>query len=109
MQPQPVITIPLAQAQLKSAGKKQKNDYDVLQPSSLEINASTGEIYMLDAKNLRLLTLNHEGQIQKSTSLDKKLLRQPEALTFGDNGEVYIASEGSNKVKGVVLKYPNDI
>jgi uncharacterized protein YjiK/uncharacterized membrane protein YkoI len=109
MQATPVITIPLAQAQLKIAGKKPKNNYDVLQPSSLEINAGTGEIYMLDAKNLRLLTINQQGRVQKAISLDKKLLRQPEALTFGGNGEVYIASEGSNKISSVVLKYPGSI
>ncbi|GAA4424603.1 hypothetical protein GCM10023188_04630 [Pontibacter saemangeumensis] len=102
----PVVTIPLAQEKIRKAGKKQKTDYDVLQPSSLEFNPLTGEMYMLDAENLRLLTLNQQGQVQKAVDFDKKLLRQPEGLTFGEQGELYIASEGSKGSAGVIVKYP---
>lgn len=106
MHPKPVVTIPLAQEKIKKPGKKLKNEYDVLQPSSLELNPVTGEIYLLDAENLRMLTINQQGHVQKTIDLDKKQLRQPEGLTFGDKGEMYIASEGSKGGSGVIVKYP---
>jgi len=104
----PVITIPLAQPKLTD-GKKHKNKYDVLQPSSLEIHPITGELYLMDAKNFYLLTIDKRGEIKKLVNLDKSQLRQPEGLTFGSNGEMYIASEGSKKGHGVVLRYPAGI
>ncbi|MFD2514800.1 SdiA-regulated domain-containing protein [Pontibacter locisalis] len=105
MVPVPVIKVPLAQERLGRAGKKTKNRYSLLQPSSLEINPATGDLYLLDAANHRLLVLNRQGQVQKSLSLDKGQLRQPEGMTFGDAGELYIASEGAKKGKAVVLKF----
>lgn len=77
----------------------------MLQPSSLEIHPVTGELYLMDAKNFYLLTIDKKGKISKLVNLDKSQLRQPEGLTFGSNGEMYIASEGSKKGKGVLLKY----
>ncbi|MBF9255119.1 SdiA-regulated domain-containing protein [Pontibacter sp. 172403-2] len=105
MHANPVIIIPLDQSKLADSGKKRKNKYDVLQPSSLEIHPLTGELYLLDAKNFYLLTIDKKGTIKKLVNLDKSLLRQPEGLTFGSNGEMYIASEGSKKGNGVLLKY----
>lgn len=108
MQNTPVIKVPLAQQQLQ--GVKTKNSkYDVLQPSSLEVHPHTGELYMLDAVNNRLYTLNEQGELLKTVELDKKLFRQAEGLTFGSNGEMYIASEGGKKGRGVIMKYPKGL
>jgi len=109
MQAAPVITIPLTQEHLKANGKKKKNKYDVLQPSSLEIHPITGEFYLLDAANNRLMILDEQGKIQKAQDLDKDQLRQAEGLTFGSKGEMYISSEGSKKGKGLIVKYEQGI
>lgn len=110
MHADPVITISLEQPQLTAAtGKKRKSKYDVLQPSSLEIHPVTGELYLMDAKNLYLMTIDEQGNIKKKVNLDKSQLRQPEGLTFGSNGEMYISSEGSKKGKGVLLRFPSGI
>ncbi|NEM97691.1 SdiA-regulated domain-containing protein [Pontibacter burrus] len=104
MQTSPVIKVPLAQEQLQNV-KSKNSKYDVLQPSSLEVHPQTGELYMLDAVNNRLYTLNEQGELLKMVELDKKLFRQAEGITFGSNGEMYIASEGSKKGRGVIIKY----
>ncbi len=106
MKTTPVISIPLNQDQIKPTGKKKKNRYAGLQPSSLEIHPETGELYLLDAVNNRLLIINEQGQIQKAVTLDKKLFKQAEGLTFGPNGELYIASEsGGKKGNGLLVKF----
>jgi uncharacterized protein YjiK len=107
MQEQPVIKIPLTQEKLQSSGKKQKNKYSVLQPSSLDFNDATGELFLIDAENFLLLTINIEGQVQRLIPLNKDQLRQPEGFAFNDKGELFISSEGSKKEQGVILKYTN--
>jgi uncharacterized protein YjiK len=109
MQPEPVFHIALAQDGLTSTKKKKKDKYDVLQPSSFEIHPVTGDLYLLDAANARLHIINESGKILKTTQLDKNLLRQPEGMTFGNKGELYIASEGGTKGKGVIVKYDQGI
>ncbi|MBC5773296.1 SdiA-regulated domain-containing protein [Pontibacter sp. KCTC 32443] len=109
MQQEPVFHISLAQDGLTSTKKKKKNKYDVLQPSSFEIHPVTGDLYLLDAVNSRLHIINEQGKILKTTQLDKKLLRQPEGMTFSDKGELYIASEGGTKGKGVIVKFAQGI
>lgn len=105
MQEKPVISIPLAQQQLTATEKKKKSKYDVLQPSSLEVHPKTGELYLLDAVNNKLLILDEQGKIGKATSLDKSIFKQAEGLSFGDDGALYIASEGGKKGNGVLVKY----
>lgn len=107
MQKQPVIRIPLTQEKLQSSGKKQKNKYSVLQPSSIDFNDATGDLYLMDAENYLLLTINTEGQVQKIIPLNKDQLRQPEGFAFSAKGELYISSEGSKKGEGVILKFTN--
>ncbi|WP_181163605.1 SdiA-regulated domain-containing protein [Pontibacter mangrovi] len=110
MRPEPVITIPLEQELLQATTDKKKKDlYDVLQPSSLEIHPLTGEHYLLDAVNGRIMLVSEDGKLSSVTTLDKKMLRQAEGLSFGSNGEVYIASEGSKKGRGVIHKYKSGL
>ncbi|MEJ8755397.1 SdiA-regulated domain-containing protein [Pontibacter sp. H259] len=111
MQPEPVFNISLAQADLSVTTKKKKksNKYDVLQPSSFEVHPLTGDLYLLDAVNSRLHIINEQGQVLKTTQLDKNLLKKPEGMTFGTNGELYIASEGGKKGAGVIVKYAQGI
>ncbi|GHA61939.1 SdiA-regulated domain-containing protein [Pontibacter akesuensis] len=109
MAQKPVITIPLAQKQFAAKGKKKKSKYDVFQPSSLEIHPKTGELYLLDAVNERLLVLSEAGAIQRAVDLDKGQLMQPEGLSFDSNGAMYIASEGGKKGTGVIVKYDKGI
>ncbi|WP_224999174.1 SdiA-regulated domain-containing protein [Cesiribacter sp. SM1] len=105
MQKEPVIKVSVTQEKLLSAGKKQKNKYNVLQPSSLDFNGATGELYLMDSKNHLLLTINMQGEVQKLIHLDEEQLRQPEGFSFSDTGELYISSEGSKKEPGVILKF----
>jgi len=41
-----------------------------------------------------LLIMNTAGEIQYLAKLNKKVHRQPEGITFGKDGTLYIANEG---------------
>ncbi|MEJ8804504.1 SdiA-regulated domain-containing protein [Pontibacter sp. H249] len=109
MQESPVISIPLAQANLQAGTKKKKDKYAVLQPSSLEIHPVSGDLYMLDAVNESIMLVSEQGEIKRVVALDKKVFRQAEGLSFSSSGEMYIASEGGKKGRGVIVKYAKGI
>lgn len=106
---EPVISISLDQVAPPKKGKKQKSDYDVLQPSSLEKHPSDNTLYLLDAVNNRLYAMAKDGKLTRTLELDESQLRQAEGLTFDQDGAMYIASEGGKKGKGVILKYTKSI
>ncbi|AKD05790.1 hypothetical protein PKOR_17435 [Pontibacter korlensis] len=105
MNPKPVVTIPMDQEVLKKSAGKKKKGYDLLQPSSLEVHPQTGDYYLLDAVNQKIMVVEKNGKISRAATLDKDLLRQPEGLAITQNGELYIASEGNKNSSGVILKY----
>ncbi len=105
-EPTPVLSILLKQAGLESNKPKQGALSDLLQASSLEMNPATGTLVLLDSPNKQLLSISEDGKVQQVYKLDKQVLRQPEGLAFGQQGEMFIASEGSKKVSGLLVKYP---
>ncbi|MDO6391832.1 SdiA-regulated domain-containing protein [Pontibacter sp. BT731] len=108
-QAEPVINISLEQVEPPKKGKKQKSDYDVLQPSSLEKHPTNNSLYLLDAVNNRLYAMTKDGKLSRTLELDESQLRQAEGLTFDQEGGMYIASEGGKKGIGVILKYTKGI
>ncbi len=109
VQQEPVISITMMQQSLVQESGKKKNSYDRLQPSTLEIHPVTGELYTMDAENFLILVLDDQGLVKKIQKIDKQLFEQPEAISFGSKGEMYIASEGSKKSPGILVKYKQSI
>lgn len=72
--------------------KKLKNNF---KPSEIGIHPNTGKMMLLEGKNPKLLLLDEEGNTEKLLLLDEDKFPQPEGLTFGPKGELYISNEGS--------------
>lgn len=66
-------------------------------PSEIEINPSTGEYYVLDGKNPRLLILNSAFKVLRLISLDEDEFAQPEGLSFAEDGRLFISNEAGKK------------
>lgn len=81
-------------------GKKGKKGKAV-KPSAIGVHPSTGEIYVTDGPKSRLLIMDSKGAIKNLVQLGKAF-EQPEGLTFGPQGELYISNEG-NKQPGNIL------
>ncbi len=63
-------------------------------PSGIAIHPESHEIYILSSSKKMLLIMNVAGDIQYLAKLNKKIHRQPEGITFGKDGTLYIANEG---------------
>lgn len=81
----------------------QKKSHKLLRPSEIGINPVTGDYYILEGVNPKLLILDPQGNLKKLHILNQYQFRQAEGLTFSQNGDVYISNEGKGGM-GNILK-----
>lgn len=72
-------------------------------PSAIKVHPITGEWYLLDGKNPKLLIAGEKGNPKRLVHLDPKEFPQPEGLTFSPQGDLYVSSEGKD-ANGVIAK-----
>ncbi|RKS53000.1 uncharacterized protein YjiK [Gillisia mitskevichiae] len=85
----------------------QERNQQIIEPSEVAIHPFTGEIYVLEATNPKLLILNSKGTIKKLHVFKEEQFGQPEGLTFDASGNLYISNEGSGGL-GNILKVTLD-
>ena len=71
-------------------------------PSAIGIHPLTNEIFITDGPKANLLIMDEAGMIKKLVQLGKDF-SQPEGITFGPQGEIFISNEGS-KLPGNILQ-----
>lgn len=82
---------------------KEKKAENKMQPSDIDIHPTTGELYITDGANPKLLIIDAQGTPKALHHLSKSDFQQPEGITFTPNGELYISSEGG-KGSGVIAR-----
>jgi uncharacterized protein YjiK len=65
-------------------------------PSAIAIHPLTDDIYIIASSGKTLLVMNRKGEPKKALHLDAKTFKQPEGLTFDNDGNMYISNEGRN-------------
>lgn len=96
---EPVIRIDVNNELLSTGkGKKEK----MMRPSAIEIHPLTGELYVTDGPQRRLIVMDVSGNIKRTLSLGK-LFQQPEGIAFSPQGELFISNEGT-KEPGNILQ-----
>lgn len=74
-------------------------------PSGIAVHPKTGDLYVISTALKRLIVLDYDsGEIRHAMRLDKKLLPQPEGISFDADGNLFIASEGK-KGEGLLLRF----
>ena len=68
---------------------------DSFYPSEVAVDPSTGKIFVLEAREPKLLILNASGVPEKLHRLDPEYFPQPEGMTFDSSGNFYISNEGN--------------
>ncbi|MEO6455397.1 MAG: SdiA-regulated domain-containing protein [Ginsengibacter sp.] len=64
-----------------------------LKPSAAAINPVTNELYILCSVNKLLVVTDRDGNFKNVFSLDEKIYKQPEGITFTPNGDMIISNE----------------
>ncbi|MEJ7693260.1 SdiA-regulated domain-containing protein [Daejeonella sp.] len=88
----PVYKIDLNHSIFEDA-KKAKN---AINPSDIDIHPKTGEIYVLEGTKPKLLIMSAQGVIRSLYKLKGPDFPQPEGLSFGPDGKMYISNEGGD-------------
>ena len=105
MDQQPVFKIDLLNEIFESnAGKKKKG---TINPSGIAIHPASGDMYITDGRNAKLLITDAKGTIKKLYQLNTKEFAQPEGISFNSAGDLFIANEGTNQ-SGNILQVKID-
>lgn len=101
---QPVYTVnPLEVDSLVPNGEHDKPNF--FSPSGIAVHPISNDIYILSSAKKRLVVLDHDsGAIKYAVRLDKKMLPQPEGISFDKNGDMVLSSEGK-KGEGLVIRF----
>lgn len=82
----------------------QKSKFKTFRPSDMAIHPDTGELYILEATRPKLMIMDPSGKINGVYTLDRRLFPQPEGIVIGDDGSLYISSEGAKDSNGLIYK-----
>lgn len=82
---------------------KSKKAEKVISPSEINVHPTTGDIYILEGVNPKVVILDSSGNSKQLHLLNKDQFNQAEGLTFGSKGELYISNEGKGG-KANILK-----
>ncbi len=88
---------------LVAYSESEKHDY--FSPSGLAVHPLTGDLYLISTALKRLVVLDYKtGKIKFARRLDKKMLPQPEGISFDKTGNLLLSSEGKQG-DGLLLKF----
>ncbi len=100
----PVYKIdPLEVNQLVPHGREENAHF--FSPSGIAIHPITQDVYILSTAQKRMVVLDYNtGAIKYAIRLDKRMLPQPEGISFDTNGDLVLSSEGK-KGEGLVFRF----
>ncbi|WP_028376785.1 SdiA-regulated domain-containing protein [Leeuwenhoekiella sp. MAR_2009_132] len=81
---------------------EEKKSYKTFRPSDLAVHPKTGELYVLEGVNPKLLIMNKNGDIKNVFKLDKDDFAQPEGITFSPDGRLFISNEAHGKMATIL-------
>lgn len=102
----PLYTIdPKAIDQMVPRNEKEVEKGHSFSPSGVAVHPISGEIYVISSALKRLAVLDPaSGALKAVVRLDKKILPQPEGISFDPQGNLYLSSEGK-KGEGMLLRF----
>ncbi len=80
----------------------------IIRPSSLRFHPITGELYVLEGNQPKLIILDKDGNEVKIHLLDPETFPQPEGLTFDDENRLYISNESRRQPANILRVKLND-
>jgi uncharacterized protein YjiK len=89
--------------ELKSLLDPEKGDA-TFQPSEIHIHPVTNEIYLISSVGNLMVIIDRNNTIKYITKMSPDIFKQPEGITFFEDGTMYISDEGRDG-HGNILKF----
>jgi uncharacterized protein YjiK len=96
----PVLKIDLTDIVFKNITEKRAKN--IIQPSEIEINPVSGDIYITEGVHPKLLVLGADGSTKKLYQMSSSAFQQAEGITFTPEGELYISNEGKQGTANIL-------
>jgi uncharacterized protein YjiK len=96
----PVYKIELANAIFADLNEKKLKN--IIQPSDLEINPVSGEIYVIEGASPKVLIMDEKGSPKKLYQMSISDFKQAEGITFTPQGDLYISNEGKGGTANIL-------
>ena len=91
----PDLVAPIAMKDKAFKKFEKHKSYRTFRPSDLAVHPKTGELYILEGVNPKLIILDTAYAIKKVYELNKDDFAQPEGITFSPEGRLFISNEAS--------------
>ncbi|CAH1002159.1 hypothetical protein LEM8419_03076 [Neolewinella maritima] len=65
-----------------------------VKPSGIAVDPFSGNIFILSSVGNILVVIDRDSEVKHVELLEKGTFSQPEGITFGPNGDLYVSSEG---------------
>lgn len=98
-----LAAVPVHKIYLSDDIWKDVKNKDKIKPSDLEVHPSTGDLYILDGPESKLLVMGANGAKKNLYQLNTSEFPQPEGISFTETGDLYISNEGKGGT-GNILK-----
>ncbi|NIK92760.1 hypothetical protein GZ212_11410 [Mangrovimonas sp. CR14] len=99
------LSKPVVSIDFKDDGFKDyrhKDAYKTFRPSDMAIDPKSGDYYLLEGVDPKVLILNSQGDFKSIYKLDNDDFEQPEGITFDNYGELYISNEAVNHSANII-------
>lgn len=87
---------------LRKAFALDEDQTDLFRPSGVALHPITGELYVLSAKYAMLVILDRQYNFKKVVPFRQSYFQQPEGITFGKNGDLFISNEANDAVPNIL-------
>lgn len=97
---EPVVTITEEELKTHTGSKR-------FEASGVAYHPQQKNYYLIASAGKRIIRVNQAGQILETQKIDSDILKQPEGITFGQHGNMFISSEGRGG-KGYVMEFKKE-
>lgn len=96
----PVFKIDLTDPLFKDINEKKVANN--MQPSDLQINPVTREVYVIEGASPKVLIMDENGSKKKLYQMSSSAFQQAEGITFTPQGDLYISNEGKTGTANIL-------
>lgn len=82
---------------------------DGIHPSGIEVDPVTGSLVLVSARERALVEIDGEGRVLSAIALPRRRHAQPEGVTFGPDGRIFVSDEARGGRARITVYGPREV